>query len=1031
MFKILKRKDKKPRKLLNEITYIKDPTITFALTSEFTPSELKQAIHQFRGKYPVDTPSLLNLQKIFDVMMDYDPTLQGLIETRVLAITGKDYQFISADETKNAIEQADFCKNNIEKLFPGLLRELLYTRLRGVSVIEKIFDIQNNKIVLDKIKSYKRDLFRIKDGTIVYKDENGQVYELNEDKFIVLYEPMPILLPVAIFYLYKFYALKNWAIYSEIYGQPLRVGKYRQGSSKEDIQTLKDMVYNLGSDAAAVISENTLIDFIEASQKQASIAVYKDMAEYVDKCVAIRILGQAQTSDTQGQIGALAKAKVADLIRNDILLADAKWLEQQIDNISKQLCELNFSNPQPPSFDIITKPPVDMKQRIEIDEKLWNMGAVDFPEDYFHKTYNIPLQEPKKNKTVPALESRDTYMIVNIKGSPKSGQYIRKVAKIFNKFEKELQKSNNYDALFETIGDKKKKESFVKEYGEIFAEALKLAYLKGHYPKKKISASLRLCGKEDDFDIDYTLFDKKALKNFEEEAFIVAGINIEEALADIKKSAEKAISQGIPFMDFKNEIKLKGYTIENPYYLRTNFDTGINSAYLAGKWQDYEDTKDVFPYLKYKTVGDELVRESHAELDGYVLPLDDPFWDTYYPPNDWNCFDKDTEVYTNKGWLKFTELKNDELFLSLDPNNKNVEWVRSIRPISYHYKGKMIKIKGRNFNLIVTPNHNILIQKSWDRHEKRDKLKFIKASEIASGDRFYRTCQWKGIDKSIIKIAGLKFKTETFIKFMGYWLAEGSCSINNNNQYVIKIAQNNQINKEKIIKNLKDFPTKLWIGKDCIYIKPTKQLGEYLKQFGKSYEKYVPDIIKNMSYKYLKMFLNAYKLGDGYDQPAKIHPISGRICKGTPHYFTSSKKMADDLTEIILKCGKVPSINLMKNKGEKVKFNNGSYIINHDIWRIKETKYPYFNFRTYEEIDYNDMVYCVELEKYHILWVRRRGKTVWCGNCRCYTEQLTEEEASKERLFKEKPPHIKIGDEFNKNAGKTAHIFDKFIKEKE
>ena len=34
---------------------------------------------------------------------------------------------------------------------------------------------------------------------------------------------------------------------------------------------------------------------------------------------------------------------------------------------------------------------------------------------------------------------------------------------------------------------------------------------------------------------------------------------------------------------------------------------------------------------------DERTRDEHAALNGCVYPVDDPFWDAYYPPNDWNC----------------------------------------------------------------------------------------------------------------------------------------------------------------------------------------------------------------------------------------------------------------------------------------------------------------------------------------------------------------------------------------------------------
>jgi hypothetical protein len=41
--------------------------------------------------------------------------------------------------------------------------------------------------------------------------------------------------------------------------------------------------------------------------------------------------------------------------------------------------------------------------------------------------------------------------------------------------------------------------------------------------------------------------------------------------------------------------------------------------------------------LQYRTAGDSHVREEHALLHGTTLPVDDPFWDKYFPPLGWNC----------------------------------------------------------------------------------------------------------------------------------------------------------------------------------------------------------------------------------------------------------------------------------------------------------------------------------------------------------------------------------------------------------
>lgn len=75
----------------------------------------------------------------------------------------------------------------------------------------------------------------------------------------------------------------------------------------------------------------------------------------------------------------------------------------------------------------------------------------------------------------------------------------------------------------------------------------------------------------------------------------------------------------------------------NQRWLQTEFNQAHAAAKAARKWQDYERNADLYPNLRYRAVRDERTRISHAELDGYVIPIDHPFWNKYYPPNDWNC----------------------------------------------------------------------------------------------------------------------------------------------------------------------------------------------------------------------------------------------------------------------------------------------------------------------------------------------------------------------------------------------------------
>lgn len=75
----------------------------------------------------------------------------------------------------------------------------------------------------------------------------------------------------------------------------------------------------------------------------------------------------------------------------------------------------------------------------------------------------------------------------------------------------------------------------------------------------------------------------------------------------------------------------------NQHWLRTEYDTALTGGEMAARWVQFDAEKDDIPLLEYSTVGDARVRNEHRALDGITRKVDDAFWNTYYPPNGWNC----------------------------------------------------------------------------------------------------------------------------------------------------------------------------------------------------------------------------------------------------------------------------------------------------------------------------------------------------------------------------------------------------------
>lgn len=71
--------------------------------------------------------------------------------------------------------------------------------------------------------------------------------------------------------------------------------------------------------------------------------------------------------------------------------------------------------------------------------------------------------------------------------------------------------------------------------------------------------------------------------------------------------------------------------------MRTIYHANVRTAHAAGQWERIQRTKRVLPYLIYIRSTAERPRPEHLAWAGTVLPVDDPWWRTHYPPNGWNC----------------------------------------------------------------------------------------------------------------------------------------------------------------------------------------------------------------------------------------------------------------------------------------------------------------------------------------------------------------------------------------------------------
>ncbi len=361
-----------------------------------------------------------------------------------------------------------------------------------------------------------------------------------------------------------------------------------------------------------------------------------------------------------------------------------------------------------------------------------------------------------------------------------------------------------------------------------------------------------------------------------------------------------------------------------------------------------------------------------------------------------SCYDSETEVLTENGWKKFWEVTWMDKICTLNRKTETIEFQHPTKIYRYNYRGKMYRIKTSRVDLLVTPNHKLAIRK-YPLCKKPSPIKLIRVDERFGKEKiFKKNGKWIGKKKEYFilpavkiphgnkhysghrKLREKKLPIKLWLKFFGFWTAEGHTTKNKKySEYDVVVSNNDQnlLKEMKTILEKMGFKPYLW--KNQLRVR-NFQLWSYLKQFGKAHEKFVPKNIKKLSKSLLRIFFDYYIKGDGHRY--------GRSMKGLSA-TTSSPKLRDDLQEIALKLGISAYWKPAMKPGDST-FPSG-HKNKHYTWivyfiRKNEHRVHSSGFRKNKKwvekwVDYKGKVYCVSVPN-KIIYVRRNGIPVWCGN---------------------------------------------------
>lgn len=348
-----------------------------------------------------------------------------------------------------------------------------------------------------------------------------------------------------------------------------------------------------------------------------------------------------------------------------------------------------------------------------------------------------------------------------------------------------------------------------------------------------------------------------------------------------------------------------------------------------------------------------------------------------------HCYDEQTEVLTSDGFIKWSDVREDTLIGCVDKvTGKFTGYNRPKSLVKDYYEGVMYNYNQKDFNLSVTPGHNLygkLVSKSEDR-KSEDWGLFQAGTKSSSKSRyptlgersFINPLTTKGVSQEGSYEDYLEGQLEGFFVGDGFIPKDGSASVilfhlkkERKIEYITSILD--QLNIEYTVKDKKG-------GTKIVRVKRDKIGSLYASSMYNGHsEKKLPNEFMYYPQKKLEGLYDGLKNSDG------------SIKRNTIVYSTTSKQLVREF-EVLCAIGGFGSCHTYTNsKGGNSKDCYVTGVRTSKKAIVNDSRKPDDRVTL---SNYKGFVYCANVEG-NVLVVKRKGKVCLSGNSSPFEHQTT------------------------------------------
>ncbi|AWX14264.1 hypothetical protein CEP49_06725 [Mergibacter septicus] len=370
-------------------------------SNKITPQKLKSILED------AENGDITAQHELFADIEERDGAIAANIQTRKLAVTTLDWRIAAP---RNADKKEQEWQEEIDEFFyqftglEALIIDLMDAVGHGFSALEIEWQPRNGKLIPVEFRHKPQEWFTLDkhDNILLRTLNNNEGEELWKYKWIIhkhksnsrqlarsgLYRTLTW------FYMFKHYSVHDFAEFLELYGMPIRIGKYGSGATNEEKRTLLRALAEIGHNAAGIMPESMQIELHNIANGTSANNPFLQMIDWCEKSIAKIILGQTLTSGADGKSSTNALGRVHNEVRRDLLIADAKMIGQTItQQIILPYLQVNVDpNIDPtriPYFEFDTKEREDLTQFAEALPKLVGIG-LQIPANWAKEKLGIP-----------------------------------------------------------------------------------------------------------------------------------------------------------------------------------------------------------------------------------------------------------------------------------------------------------------------------------------------------------------------------------------------------------------------------------------------------------------------------------------------------------------------------------------------------------------------------------------------------------------------------------------------------------------